>query len=120
METYENNYLKLKSDFSIKVLNSSAEDEDIIINLDSRVVNLSFVGLKNFPINRFQLTEVKNILIRYSLKENFKLGTIHFLRVIDLNSSLLNFSLDLSDFEIYISEKEYYVQVQIKKVFSRP
>lgn len=115
METYEKNYLKIKSDFPIKVLNSSATDEDLIINLDSRVVNLSFAGLENFPISRFQLTEVKNILIRHSLKENFKLGTIHFLRVIDLNSSLLNFSIDLNEFEIYIIEKQFYVKVQIKK-----
>ena len=115
MKIFEKNYLKITSDFPIKTLNSSAADEDIIINLDSRVVNLIFTGLENFPINRFQLTEVKNILIRHSLKENFKLGTIHFLRVIDLNSSLLNFSLDLSEFEIVISEKEFFVQVQIKK-----
>lgn len=115
MTTYENNYLKIKSDFPIKVLNSTNDDEDLIINLDSRVVNLSFKGVDDFPVNRFQLTEVKNILIRHSIKEYFNLGTIHFLRVIDLNSSLLNFSIDLSEFEIIISEKDYYAEVQIKK-----
>lgn len=120
MKIFEKNYLKIKSDFPIKVLNSSKDDEDLIINLDSRVVNLVFDGLEKFSINRFQLTEVKNILIRHSLKENFKFGTIHFLRVIDLNSSLLNFSLDLSEFEIIISEEEFFVQVQIKKAFKRP
>lgn len=115
METYKKNFLKLKSDFPIKVLNSTKDDEDLIINLDSRVVNLAFKGLEGFPASRFQLTEVKNILIRHSIKENFNLGTIHFLRVIDLNSSLLNFSIDLNKFEIYISEEEFFVQVQIKK-----
>lgn len=115
MKTYKKNYLKLKSDFPIKVLNSTKNDEDLIINLDSRVVNLAFKGLEDFPVSRFQLTEVKNILIRYSLKEGYSSATIHFLRVIDLNSSLLNFSIDLNEFEIYISEEEFFVQVQIKK-----
>lgn len=115
MKTYKKNYLNLSSDFQINILRSLGEDEDLMLNLDSRVVNLVFQGLRDFPVERFQLTEVKNILIRHSLDESISLGTLHFLRVIDLNSSLLNFSLDLRDFDITIKDEFGYVEVQIKK-----
>ncbi|MDO5028811.1 MAG: hypothetical protein Q4E36_06045 [Bacillota bacterium] len=111
MKNFKKNFLDLESDFPIKILNNFAEDQDLIINLQSRVVNLIFKDVENFPVSRFQLTEVKSILIRHSLRIDIKLGTIHFLRVIDLNSSLLNFSLDLENYKISIEDKSTHVDV---------
>lgn len=112
---YFNNNLKIKSDFDIKSLDKFEEDIDLIISLDSRVVNLILEDLPDYIINRFQLTEVKSILIRHSVNTENNTLTVHFLRVIDLNSSLMNFSLDYTNFEIIIKDNEYSVDFIVQK-----
>ena len=114
MEYFKNN-LKIKSDFDIKSLDKFEEDIDLIISLDSRVVNLILEDLPDYIINRFQLTEVKSILIRHSVNTENNTLTVHFLRVIDLNSSLMNFSLDYTNFEIIIKDNEYSVDFIVQK-----
>ncbi len=114
MEYFKNN-LKIKSDFDIKSLDKFEEDIDLIISLDSRVVNLILEDLPDYIINRFQLTEVKSILIRHSINTENNTLTVHFLRVIDLNSSLMNFSLDYTNFEIIIKDNEYSVDFIVQR-----
>lgn len=114
MEYFKNN-LKIKSDFDIKSLDKFEEDIDLIISLDSRVVNLILEDLPDYIINRFQLTEVKSILIRHSVNTENNTLTVHFLRVIDLNSSLMNFSLDYTSFEIIIKDNEYSVDFIVQR-----
>lgn len=114
MKYYKNN-LKINSDIEINVLNEMEKDVDLIINLDNRVVNLRLYDLPNYIINRIQLTEVKSILIRHSLIEGNNTATIHFLRVIDLNSSLMNFSVDYSKIYIEILNEDFSLSFNIRK-----
>ncbi len=112
---YSKNNLKISSDVEIIVLNEFEEDVDLIVNLDSRVVNVHLDKIPEYIINRFQLTEVKAILVRHSLIKDNNTATIHFLRVIDLNTSLMNFSIDYSTIEIEIHDGEYSIDFKIKQ-----
>lgn len=115
MKRYKNNYLEILSDLEINQLNKNNIDEDFIINIENKVINLEIEDMPNYIVERFQLTEVRSILIRHSLDENIKYGTIHFLRVIDLNSSLLNFTIDLSKVRFEVLVEEFAIKVFIKK-----
>lgn len=116
MYSYKNNYLKLKSDLEIVELNNDGIDSDIIISLKGKVLNIEIDNMPEFLLNRIQLTEVKSILIRFSLKKDYKSGMIHFLRVIDLNTPLMNIEVDFSKVEIIIKDEEFNVNMKINQI----
>lgn len=116
MYSYKNNYLKLKSDLEIVELNNDGIDSDIIISLKGKVLNIEIDNMPGFLLNRIQLTEVKSILIRFSLKKDYKSGMIHCLRVIDLNTPLMNIEVDLSKVEIIIKDEEFNVNMKINQI----
>lgn len=118
MNTYEKNYLKLKSLYNFNILKKSSLDEDIIINLGGRVINIFLDHIPSYIKDRLQLTEVNAILIRHTLDNKNSLATIHFLRVIDLNSSLLNFVVDLENIEIIVEEENNQINFYLKKTNS--
>lgn len=107
--------LIINSNLEIRVLDEFDNDIDLIVNLDSRVVNIYLNSMPNYLLDRFQLTEVKAILIRVSKIGGNDTATVHFFRVIDLNSSLLNFSFDYGEMFLEILEGEYAVDFRIRK-----
>lgn len=114
MNKYNNYNLNISSELEIKELHNLEEDVDIIINTDRGVVNLLLEELPEYIQSRFQLTEVNHILFRISKIQDTNLCTIHFLRVIDLNSSLMNFVLDISKIKIKIYKTEFQINMEIK------
>lgn len=118
MYFYKNNYLNISSDIEIIELNNSGEDADVIISLDNNVVNIEIDNMPDYLSDRIQLTEVKTILIRFSLKKDHKLGMIHFLRVVDLNTPLMNFEIDLSGIEIIIRKEKFNIKLKINYIKS--
>ncbi len=114
MMIYEKNNLKINSDFEIRILREENDDIDILIPIDKRTINLYMNNLPQYVKSRFQFPAVKTIIIRScKLKEN-NICTIHFLRNIDLHSSMVNFELDYNNKIIIISKKEGYVDFRVK------
>lgn len=104
---------EIETDFNIRVLREDESDFDIIIPMNNRCVNVYFEGMPKYIIDRIQCSMVKNILIRISkLKTNTKC-TIHFLRNIDLHSSILNFVFDYKNNKIVIKDLKYFAEFKI-------
>lgn len=114
MYKYNNYNLNMKSDFEIRELHNFEDDIDLIVDTNRSVVNLILEELPEYIDSRFQFTEVNHILFRISKNQDINLCTIHFLRVIDLNSSLMNFVLDISKTRIEINKSQYQINMEIK------
>lgn len=114
MNKYNNNGLNIYSDFEIRTLREMDQDMDLLIPIDLRVLNLYIDEMPEFISNRFQFTEVKNIIIRHTMDKGNTYCTIHLLRSIDMNSALVNFTVNYEDREIKIVDREYSVDMYIK------
>lgn len=112
---YENGNLLLISDFEIRVLREENDDVDLFIPIDMRTLNLYIEGLPNYIKKRFQFSQVRSAIIRFSKKEGDEVCTIHLLNNIDLQSSIVNFEMDYSDYYIEFREKEYCNEMYLKK-----
>lgn len=115
MNRYDINDLKIESDFEIRTLREMGDDIDLLVPLDHRVLNLYIGGMPEFISERFQFTEVKNIIIRHTIDSDNTYCTIHFLRSIDMNSALVNFSIDYKEKGIRIISREYSVDMFINE-----
>lgn len=115
MNRYNTNGLKINSDFEIRIMREMGKDLDLLIPIDGRVLNLYLEGMPDFISDRFQFTEVKNIIIRHTKDKVNTYSTVHLLRSIDMNSALLNFTLNYKDKEIRILDREFSVDMVIGK-----
>ena len=114
MNKYNIKGLNISSDFEIRIMREMDNDIDLLVPIDQRVLNLYIEDLPEFVSNRFQFTEVKNIIIRHTKESENTNCTVHFLRSIDMNSALVNFTVDYKDKEIIIKDKEYSVDMYIE------
>lgn len=115
MNKYHNNDLMIYSDFEIRILREMDKDVDLLVPTEQRVLNLYIEGMPQFVSNRFQFTEVKNVIIRHTMDRENTNCTIHFLRSIDMHAALVNFAIDYKDKAIRIVDKEYSVDMYINK-----
>lgn len=115
MNKYEKSNLKLCSDFEVRNVREEGEDIDLLISLDSNVLNLHIDNLPEYISDRFQFTEVRSILIRFNTNADNNHCTIHFLKSIDIHSAILNFTMDYSDHSIKICKSTYSVDMHIVK-----
>ena len=106
MNRYDKNNLLIYSDFEIRTLREMDDDIDLIVPIGQRVLNLYIEGMPEYLSDRFQFTEVKNIMVRHSLDSNNTYSTIHLLRSIDMNSALVNFTIDYGEKAIRIKDNE--------------
>lgn len=113
MNKYHSNGLKINSDFEIRLLREMDDDIDLLVPINQRVLNLYIDNMPDFLSDRFQFTEVKNIIIRYTTNSENTYCTVHFLRSIDMNSALVNFTVNYEEREIKIVDKEYCVDMFI-------
>lgn len=65
--------------------------------------------------DRFQFTEVKNILIRFTTDHDNNFCTIHFLKSMDLQSAIINFTMDYTNHNIKIIKSDYSVDMYLGK-----
>lgn len=114
MNTYNSNGLSIISDFEIIILRQMDNDIDLIIPIEGRVLNLYIEDMPGFVSRNFQFTEVKSIIIRHTLDRNNRYSTVHFLRSIDMNSALVNFTLNHEDKKIRILDGKYWVDMYIE------
>lgn len=106
---------KLLSDFDIRILREDEVDIDLIISLDYRTLDLYFDDIPIYFGNRIQCSMIKNIVIRLSKLNNNSLCTVHFLRNIDLHSSVINFEVDYKCIRMEIMDSEHSVEFRIIK-----
>lgn len=104
-----------ESDFNVRVLREDDIDIDLIIPLDNKALDLYFDGMPNYVGKRIQCPMIKNIIIRLSKLEDNSLCTIHFLRSIDLHSSVINFEIDYRHIKLKIKDLEYSATLKILK-----
>jgi len=113
MNRYENGEFILYSDFEIRTIREESGDIDLLIPLDLRVLNLHIEDMPTYIGDRFQFSEVRNIIIRFTKDEYNNYCTIHLLKNIDLHSAIMNFTLDYKGHKIEIKRKEYSVEMNI-------
>lgn len=111
MQIYEKNGLHIQSDMEIRVVRESQKDVDLLIPLDNRTVNLYLGHTLTYISQRLQIPMVRSMLIRFSLLEGHNICTIHMLKNIDLNSSMVNFEMNFAVTEIRIEQKEFWAEV---------
>lgn len=114
MNTYDSNGLNILSDFEIRRLRQMDNDIDLIIPIQDRVLNLYIEDMPEFVSKSFQFTEVKSIIIRHTLDSNNRYSAVHFLRSIDMNSALVNFTINYENKKIRILDGEYGVHIYIE------
>lgn len=114
---YINGNFVLKSDFEIREIRKEDEngDVDLFIPIEYRTVNLFIPFIDEDKMSRIQLCEVKNIVIRFNVKERNNRCSIHFLKDIDLFSHLLNFELDYENHEIIIKPERHSISFIVAK-----
>lgn len=108
--------LQIYSDYPARILREDQEtgDIDLFIDLSNRSINLKLIALEALGISRIQLPQVRGILIRYCKKASNEKATIHFLRNIDLHSHILNFEMNICDWNIFIKDTEDAVEFILK------
>ncbi|GFN34582.1 hypothetical protein TXYLGN1_03690 [Tepidimicrobium xylanilyticum] len=115
MMEYRNGNLLIKSDYEIKPFMEEEADIDLFIPLGNRTLNLYLEGMPQYMDNRIQLLDIRSVLIRFTTEENNNLCTIHFLRNIDLRSTVMNLVFNYENHYINIKEEDYGVQFSIGK-----
>lgn len=112
---YEKSSLVIETDMEIRTIREEGEDIDIIIPLNNRTVNLYLDDMPPYIKSRFQFSMIKNIIFKFCNIEENTVCTVHFLRSIDLHSSVVNFEIDYSNHYFEILNKEYLVEIRTKK-----
>ncbi len=103
------------SNLEIRTLKEDDNDIDLFIPIDYRTLNLYIENLPNYINNRIQFTEVRSLIIRFSIKEDENYCTIHLLKSIDLQSAIVNFEMNYKDHYIELVHKEYYIEMYLKR-----
>lgn len=115
MYQYTNNEFDLKSDFEIRTVREEDSDIDLLIPLELRTLNLYIDKMPNFLVDRFQFTEIRNIMIRITKYSDTSLCTIHLLKSVDIHSAIMNFTMDFENHIIEIIRNEYSVQMNLRR-----
>ena len=113
--TYEKSNLNIASDLEVKEIRKDEHNIDLIISMEQRCVNLYFENLPAYIKSRMQFPAVKSILVRFCIKEDNNICTMHFLSDSGIYSSMANFEIDYSEIYIEIKDKEFCVDIKIIK-----
>lgn len=113
MLEYKKGNLLIISDFEIRTLMEDSLDMDLIIPIDFRTLNLHMEDIPDYIDSRIQLTEVRNIIIRFSTKKDNDYCTIYFLRSVDLQSAVMNFVMSYKDHYIKLERRKYSGEMYI-------
>jgi len=111
---YMRNNFCIDCDFDIRVVREEGNDVDLFIPIDNRTLNLYLNRAPEYLHSRLQFPMVRNIIIRFSLSNENNIATLHFLKSIDLQSSLVNFEINYDNYIIDIKDKKNYVEVQLR------
>ena len=112
---YEKSNLKIVSNFEVKEINKDEHNIDLIIKVEKRCVNLYFEDLPRYIKPRMQFPAVKSILIRFCVKEDNNICTVHFLRDSGIHSTMANFEIDYSSAVIEVINQEFFVDIKIRQ-----
>lgn len=112
---YEKSNLKIVSDFEIKEINKDEYNIDLIINVEQRCVNLYFDNLPSYIKSRIQFPTVKSVFIRFCVKDNNNICTLHFLSDSGIHSTMANFEVDYSGVVIEATNQEFFVDIKIRQ-----
>ncbi|MTI65780.1 MAG: hypothetical protein FH753_04180 [Firmicutes bacterium] len=112
---YEKSNLTIYSDFEIRTVREENKDIDILIPIENRTVNMNLDDLPEYIDSRIQFPLVKNIIIRYNTTNDNNTCTIHLLRSIDLQSSMVNLVIDYTKHHLEIRDKSFYIDFRLKK-----
>lgn len=115
MYKFENKEFVLNSDFEIRVVREDQDDIDLLIPLDLRTLNLSMDSMPEFLDDRFQFTEVRNIILRITKDNNDNICTIHLLNSVDIHSAIMNFTMNYQHHTIDIIKNEYSVDMKLRR-----
>lgn len=113
---YKNSNLIIQSDFEIRELKHPANDIDLIIPIDNRVLNLIIPKLPPFMKGRLQFTQVSAIMVRFNTDESYNQATIHLMRNIDMATSLVNFIIDYKGLSLNIRDREGYIELKLMEI----
>lgn len=106
MINYNNYGVRLESDFDIRPIYEDGVDLDLFIPLNDRPLNLFMEGLPAYLDGRIQLKSVGNLIFRLAKDEKNTRATLHFLKNIDIQSSIINLELDYREILISIREED--------------
>jgi len=112
---YRKGNFRLDSDFEIRVVREAGSDIDLFIPIGNRTLNLYFDDTLNSINSRMQFSIVRNLIFRFCTNTDNNVATVHMLNNIDLHSSVVNFEIDYSKNIIEIKDKEYFVEMRIKR-----
>lgn len=115
MYCFTNGKFTLNSDFEIRIVREDSEDIDLLIPLDLRTLNLSFDNMPRYLDNRFQFTEVRNIVLRITKINQNSLCTVHLLNSVDIHSAIMNFTMNYENHSIDIVESDYNVEMILRR-----
>lgn len=113
MKKYEKSNLIIYSDFEVRKLKEENKDIDLLIPVDLSVLNIHIGDMPDHISNRLQLTQVKNVLIRFVDDYENNICTIHFLKSVDISSAQLNFTMDYNKHLIKLIKSEHWVDMEI-------
>ncbi|WFA07789.1 hypothetical protein [Tissierella sp. Yu-01] len=116
MNKYENGNLVIYSDFEIRKLREDKGDIDLLIPLDMRVLNIHMDDMPKYIDDRFQFSEVRNIIVRFTTSVENDYCTIHLLRSIDLNSAIVNFSMNYKEYNIKIIKSDFNAEMYLQDI----
>ncbi len=105
--------LKIYSDVDIRIIRESEDDIDLVIPTFDKTVNSFTNQLPDFIIDRLQFPLLYGIMIRISKNDENNVGALHFLKNVDLNSTVANFDIDYSNIEIYVSSKNDSISIYV-------
>lgn len=109
---YNGYNLFLKSNFEIRIVKENASDVDLFIPLTKSVLNICFIDLPPYLGNKFQCLNVFALLFRIAKAKNNNTLTLHVLKNIDLNSSILSFELNYEKIQFDLSDLTYYSELR--------
>lgn len=115
MYKFTNKKFDLFSDFEIRIVREDDKDIDLLIPIELRTLNLVLDHMPEFLGNRFQFTEVRNIIIRLTKHEKDNRCTIHLLNSVDIHSALVNFTMNYEQHCIYIVKEDYSVEMNLRR-----
>ncbi len=112
---YSKGGLHIDSDFEIRVVREDDDDIDLFVPIGNRTLNLHFEDSIHALNSRMQFSIIRNLVFRFNLNSSNNKATIHMLNNIDLHSSVVNFEIDYSSHTIHIKDREFFVEMKIKK-----
>jgi uncharacterized protein YeeX (DUF496 family) len=114
MNKYDSGNLVIHSDFEIREIRNVNSDIDLLIPLDLRVLNLYIDNMPEYINDRLQFREVRNIIIRFTTDNDDNYCTVHILNNIDLQSSMVNFTMKYEEYSIKIVRSDYSVEMFLR------